>query len=169
MTATALNYDTIAVGDALPGLETPPISRLTLALYCGASGDHNPIHVDTDFARAAGMPDVFAHGMLSMAWLGRVLTNWVPQQDLLEYSVRFAAAQTTAAAGLLKKMEEGGAKISELPAPERKRWAEALPPIAKTWAADLQGKGLPAEQVLKGYVDGLKKAGTDLPRDWSAK
>ncbi|HQY39875.1 MAG TPA: hypothetical protein PLE21_10265, partial [Giesbergeria sp.] len=86
-----------------------------------------------------------------------------------EYSVRFAAAQTTAAAGLLKKMEEGGAKISELPAPERKRWAEALPPIAKTWAADLQGKGLPAEQVLKGYVDGLKKAGTDLPRDWSAK
>ena len=91
MTATALNYDTIAVGDALPGLETPPISRLTLALYCGASGDHNPIHVDTDFARAAGMPDVFAHGMLSMATLGRLLTNWVPQQQLRDYGVRFVA------------------------------------------------------------------------------
>ncbi|MBK7720558.1 MAG: C4-dicarboxylate TRAP transporter substrate-binding protein [Simplicispira sp.] len=86
-----------------------------------------------------------------------------------EYSVRFAAAQTAAAAGLLKKMEEAGAKISELPAPERKRWADTLPPIAKTWAADLEGKGLPADQVLKGFVDGLKKNGADLPRDWSAK
>ncbi|MDD2690287.1 MULTISPECIES: MaoC family dehydratase [Simplicispira] len=113
MTATALNYDTIAVGDALPGLETPPISRLTLALYCGASGDHNPIHVDTDFARAAGMPDVFAHGMLSMAWLGRVLTNWVPQQDLLEYSVRFAAIthvgeRITCAGKVVEKLERAG-------------------------------------------------------------
>ena len=113
MTATALNYDTIAVGDALPGLETPPISRLTLALYCGASGDHNPIHVDTDFARAAGMPDVFAHGMLSMAWLGRVLTNWVPQQDLLEYSVRFAATahvgeRYSCAGKVVEKLEGAG-------------------------------------------------------------
>lgn len=113
MTATALNYDTIAVGDALPGLETPPISRLTLALYCGASGDHNPIHVDTDFARAAGMPDVFAHGMLSMAWLGRVLTNWVPQQDLLEYSVRFAAIthvgeRITCTGKVVEKLERAG-------------------------------------------------------------
>jgi TRAP-type C4-dicarboxylate transport system substrate-binding protein len=86
-----------------------------------------------------------------------------------EYSARFAAAQTAAAAGLLKKMEEAGAKISELPAAERKRWADTLPPIAKTWAADLQAKGLPADEVLKGYVEGLKKSGADLPRDWSAK
>ncbi len=119
MTATALNYDTIAVGDALPGLETPPISRLTLALYCGASGDHNPIHVDTDFARAAGMPDVFAHGMLSMAWLGRVLTNWVPQQDLLEYSVRFAAIthvgeRITCAGKVVEKLERAGRRCVRL-------------------------------------------------------
>ena len=66
-------------------------------------------------------------------------------------------------------MEEAGAKISELPAAERKRWADTLPPIAKTWAADLQAKGLPADEVLKGYVEGLKKSGADLPRDWSAK
>ena len=37
------------------------------------------------------MPDVIAHGMLSMAWLARVLTDWVPQTALREYSVRFAA------------------------------------------------------------------------------
>lgn len=88
---TPLNFDAIQIGDALPAFETEPISRLALALYCGASGDHNPIHVDLDFARAAGQPDVFAHGMLSMAYLGRLLTNWVPQQQLREYGVRFVA------------------------------------------------------------------------------
>lgn len=85
------SYDDVNVGDALPVFETPPLTRHTLALYCGASGDHNPIHVDIDFAKAAGMPDVIAHGMLSMAWLARVLTNWVPQAAVREYSVRFAA------------------------------------------------------------------------------
>jgi len=89
--AVALSFDSVHVGDALPPFQTPPISRLNLALYCGASGDHNPIHVDTDFAHAAGMPDVIAHGMLSMAWLGHVLTQWVPQNALRQYSVRFAA------------------------------------------------------------------------------
>ena len=72
-------------------LTTEPISRLTLALFAGASGDHNPIHVDLDFARAAGMDDVFAHGMLSMAYLGRMLTDWMPPQALREFSVRFTA------------------------------------------------------------------------------
>lgn len=81
----------LQTGDTLPPLELPPLSRLTLALYCGASGDHNPIHVDIDFARSAGQTDVFAHGMLSMAWLGRLLTNWVPQTAVREFSVRFAA------------------------------------------------------------------------------
>ena len=88
---TLPSFDTIQVGDKIPALELPPLSRLTLALYCGASGDHNPIHVDSDFAKGAGMPDVFAHGMLSMAWLSRVLTQWVPQSAIRDYSVRFAA------------------------------------------------------------------------------
>lgn len=78
-------------GDALPGFTAAPISRHALALYCGASGDHNPIHVDLDFARAAGMDDVFAHGMLSAAYLARLLTNWAPQSALREYAVRFVA------------------------------------------------------------------------------
>ena len=86
-----LAYDSVNVGDALPPLSLPPLTRTTLALYAGASGDHNPMHIDIDFARAAGMPDVFAHGMLSMAWLGRLLTHWAPQRDLREFSVRFSA------------------------------------------------------------------------------
>ncbi|WP_057092048.1 MaoC family dehydratase [Comamonas thiooxydans] len=82
-------YDKVQVGDALPTLELSPISRTTLTLFAGASGDHNPIHIDTDFARKAGMPDVFAHGMLGMAWLGRLLTNWAPQSRLRRFDVRF--------------------------------------------------------------------------------
>jgi acyl dehydratase len=83
------SYSEIKVGDEIPALANPPISRHMLALYAGASGDHNPIHVDLDFARKAGMPDVFAHGMLGMAWLGRLLTQWVPQAQLRTFEVRF--------------------------------------------------------------------------------
>lgn len=78
------------VGDKLPGFTTPPLTRHTLALYCGASGDHNPIHVDIDFARdIAGLDDVIGHGMLTMAYLGRVLTDWVPHTWLRHFSARF--------------------------------------------------------------------------------
>ena len=81
----------ISVGTEIPALELPPISRATLALYAGASGDHNPVHIDSDVAKQAGMPDVFAQGMLSMAYLGRILTNWQPQVKLRKFSNRFAA------------------------------------------------------------------------------
>jgi acyl dehydratase len=81
----------VQVGTEIPPLEFPPIRRYTLALYAGASGDHNPIHIDSDFAKNAGMPDVFAHGMLSMAYLGRMLTNWRSQASLRKFENRFAA------------------------------------------------------------------------------
>lgn len=81
----------IEIGAQLPAVEIPPISRTTLALFAGASGDHNPMHIDSDVAKSVGLPDVFAHGMLSMAYLGRVLTNWAPQQAIRSYRVRFAA------------------------------------------------------------------------------
>lgn len=79
------------VGTELPPLKIRPISRTTLALFAGASGDHNPMHIDIDVAKSAGLDDVFAHGMLSMAYLGRLLTNWVPQHAIRSYGVRFAA------------------------------------------------------------------------------
>ncbi len=116
---TAINYDSLNVGDALPVLATRPISRLDLALYCGASGDHNPIHVDIDFAKGAGMPDVFAHGMLSMAFLGRLLTDWVPQHQLREYSVRFVAIThvgdaITCTGEVVEKFEHNGERRLKL-------------------------------------------------------
>lgn len=71
--------------------EFPKISRASLALYAGASGDHNPMHIDLDVAKSSGMNDVFAHGMLGMAQLGRLLTANFPQHRIRSYSVRFTA------------------------------------------------------------------------------
>ncbi len=88
---TELKYDSLKVGDELPAMTTAPVSRHTLALYCGASGDHNPIHVDLDYAKAAGLDDVIAHGVLSMGYLARMLNNWVPQQKIRSYRTRFTA------------------------------------------------------------------------------
>ncbi len=84
-----LRFESVRVGDELPALQMPPVDRTTLALFAGASGDHNQIHIDTDAARRAGMPDVFAQGMLGMAWLGRVVTGWAPQSRLRRFDARF--------------------------------------------------------------------------------
>ena len=103
----------ISVGTEIPALELPPITRTTLALYAGASGDHNPVHIDIDFAKKAGMPDVFAHGMLSMAYLGRMLTDWQPQIKLKRFSNRFASIThlqdvITCSGKVVELIEEGG-------------------------------------------------------------
>lgn len=89
--ADSLNTRKLEIGDELQSWTSQPISRHTLALYCGASADYNPTHFDIDFARAAGMPDVFAHGILSMAYLAHVLKPWANAQALRGFSVRFVA------------------------------------------------------------------------------
>ena len=81
MTQFAPQFSDVQVGHVLPALQLPAVDRTMLALYAGASGDHNQIHIDIDFARRARMPDVFAHGMLSAAYLGRLLTLWVPRRN----------------------------------------------------------------------------------------
>lgn len=72
-------------------LACPTITRTTLALYAGASGDHNQVHIDVDACRAVGIDDVFAHGMLSMAFLGRLLTTNFRQEQIRTWEVRFSA------------------------------------------------------------------------------
>jgi acyl dehydratase len=108
-----MNFNTIKVGDTLPPLTLPPINRTTLALFAGASNDHNPIHIDIDYARRARMPDVFAHGMLSMAYLGRLLTQWVDQRQLRDFGVRFTGIthlghEITCTGKVVEKFEHEG-------------------------------------------------------------
>ena len=83
-------FDDITVGDELPLLVKGPIQQIQLTRYAGASGDFNPIHQDDEFARAAGMGGVFAHGMLSMGFVGQVVTDWAGPAAVRKLSVRFA-------------------------------------------------------------------------------
>tara|TARA_Y100000748_G_C15164526_1_gene359216 strand:- start:23 stop:436 length:414 start_codon:yes stop_codon:yes gene_type:complete len=87
----SFNLDNVSVGDKIPYLMIDPITRSALTLYADASGDHNPIHIDLDFAKKIGMKDVFAHGMLIMAYLGRALTNIIPQSNLKNLNTRFCS------------------------------------------------------------------------------
>ncbi len=87
-----------ALGDKIVAKIFAPISRHTLARYAAASGDLNPLHVDLDFARSAGFPDVFAHGMLAMAYLGQSLTDAVAPGAIRSFSTRFVAITELGAA-----------------------------------------------------------------------
>ncbi len=109
----------IKAGDRIVHKVFPPITRHTLALYCGASGDHNPIHVDIDFAKAAGFPDVFAHGMLVMAYLGQALTDVVPPSKLRSFATRFVSitqlgARLTCEGTVTELFAEGGERRARL-------------------------------------------------------
>jgi len=80
--------------DAAPGDALPPLvvrmTRLDLVKYAGASGDFNPIHWSERFAVGVGLPNVIAHGMLTMALAGRLVTAWIGDPAaVVGYSARF--------------------------------------------------------------------------------
>jgi acyl dehydratase len=84
-------FDDVKVGDEVPPLVKGPIQQIQLTRYAGASGDFNPIHQDDEFAKAAGMGGVFAHGMLSMGFVGQCVTDWAGPAAVRTLGVRFAA------------------------------------------------------------------------------
>lgn len=109
----------VAVGDSIPPLVRGPVHRATLALFAGASHDHVRLHIDSDYARAAGMGDVFVHGMLSMAYLGQMLTRWAPQERLRTWNVRFTAitplhATVTCRGEVVEIVQEQGERRARL-------------------------------------------------------
>jgi len=78
------------------GTEIPPrlyqVTRRDLVRYAGASGDFNVIHWNERIAKAVGLPDVIAHGMLTMALAGRFLSEWAGDPGAVaEFGVRFSA------------------------------------------------------------------------------
>ena len=78
-------------GTELPAREFP-IQRPNLVQYAGASGDFNPIHWNERIATSVGLPNVIAHGMLTMATAGRVVTDWAGDPGrVVSYGVRFSA------------------------------------------------------------------------------
>jgi acyl dehydratase len=94
------------------------LTRTRIVQYAGASGDFNPVHTDERFAvEAAGYPSVFAHGMLTMALAGRVLTDWFGPEALLRYEARFRTpvfpgATLTVRARVESLAEDGTAAVA---------------------------------------------------------
>jgi len=86
-----LYWEDVTADGSMPPLVKDPIQQIQLTKYAGASGDFNPIHQDHEFAKAAGMGDVFAHGMLSMGFVGQLVTNWAGPGNVRKLGVRFAA------------------------------------------------------------------------------
>jgi acyl dehydratase len=87
--AATVRYADTAVGTELPGASFP-LARVDLVRYAGASGDFNVIHWNERVATSVGLPNVIAHGMLTMAEAIRVVTDWVGDPGaLLQYGVRF--------------------------------------------------------------------------------
>ena len=87
--AASVRYDDVQVGSELPA-QSFEIHRLDLVKYAGASGDFNVIHWNERIAMSVGLPDVIAHGMLTMAEAARVVTDWLGDPGaVLDYSVRF--------------------------------------------------------------------------------
>jgi acyl dehydratase len=119
-----LYYEDVTVGAEMPPLAKGPIQQIQLTRYAGASGDFNPIHQDPEFAQAAGMGGVFAHGMLSMGFVAQSVTDWLGVGTVRKLGVRFTALVrlkdvVTCKGRVVATSEKNGERLVELEV-----WAE---------------------------------------------
>lgn len=93
-----LSFDDLKVGDELPAHHTR-LSRGDLVNYAGVAGDANPIHWDEDIAKLAGLPDVIAHGMLTMGLGAGFVSAWSGDPGAVSrYAVRLSQPAVVSAA-----------------------------------------------------------------------
>ena len=130
-------------GEPLPPL-TKTVTQAQIDAYADASGDHNPIHINLEVARSVGLDGTIAHGMLSMAFAGQVLTDWLaaaPGRGRLgRLRVRFQAmvrpGDTLTCRGALR------------PATADAQGTPGKPQLADVWIENQRG-----ERVLTGDAD----------------
>jgi acyl dehydratase len=82
-------YEDVQVGEQIPPLVKAPMTHLRLVRYAGASGDFNPLHTDPKVGEAIGTGGIIAHGMLIMGFVGQLLSDYVGQNALRKFGVRF--------------------------------------------------------------------------------
>jgi acyl dehydratase len=118
-------FDDVSVGTELPAQEFQ-LKRENLVRYAGASGDFNIIHWNERVAKSVGLPNVIAHGMLTMATAGRVVTDWVGDPGkVVRYGVRFSrpvvvqdddAGATLTVSGVVEEKNDDGTVVVGLTA-----------------------------------------------------
>jgi acyl dehydratase len=119
-----LYVEDVEVGREIPPLVKGPVEQIQLTRYAGASGDFNPIHQDDEFAKAAGMGGVFAHGMLTMGFVAQAVTDWAGAGAVRKIGVRFTGLvrlkdTVTCRGRVLEKSSKDGVHTVELDV-----WAE---------------------------------------------
>ncbi len=109
-----VTYGEVEAGTELAEVSYP-VSRLSLVKYCGASGDFNVIHWNERIAKSVGLPDVIAHGMFTMAQVGRYVTDWAgPQATVIEFGVRFSSMVVVPDDDLGATIEVSGEVVQKL-------------------------------------------------------
>jgi acyl dehydratase len=117
--AKKVYFEDVNVGDNIPELVKPPIDETQLVMYAGASGDFNPLHTVHAFGEKAGFGGVIAHGMLSMGFVGQVMTDWVGNKALAKLSVNFRTITkpkdvVTCKGTITKKYSEGDRNLVDV-------------------------------------------------------
>jgi acyl dehydratase len=119
---SAPKFADVEVGTALPP-QTFTLRRMDLVRYAGASGDFNIIHWNERIATKVGLPNVIAHGMLTMGTVVRVVTDWTGDPgSVVEYGTRFtrpvpvpddtAGSEVEVSAAVSEKLDDNLVKIA---------------------------------------------------------
>jgi acyl dehydratase len=125
LVARQLYFEAVKVGDELPPVVKPPVDRIQIARYAGASDEFGPLHLDEPFARNAGFPSVLAPGMLAMGFLGELVVDWLRGARIRKFSARFVKiiwpgdVITARARVADRRFEDGGRYVIDIEA-----WAE---------------------------------------------
>ncbi len=118
MARTKLYFEDVKEGDELPPFTVENLTRGDFVKYAGASGDFTPLHYDQTFVESAGIPTVFAMGMLNAGILSRLVAEYAGLENLRKYKVRFATRvwpgdSVTCTGKVTKKRVEDGERIIE--------------------------------------------------------
>lgn len=111
---TSVKFASLQEGQQLESLTKPPVTKVQLVKYAGASGDFNPLHTDDAFAQKMGMDGVIAHGMLVMGFLGEYVMELAGNSaELSHFQMRFGSVakpgdQITCSSVVSKVFEKAG-------------------------------------------------------------
>ncbi|MEK3853913.1 MaoC/PaaZ C-terminal domain-containing protein [Cytobacillus sp. FSL H8-0458] len=115
-----LKYEDLHEGKTLEPLVKPPVTKVQLVKYAGASGDFNPLHTDDSFAQSIGLPGVIAHGMLVMGFLGEYVNHLAgASAETADFKMRFGSMtrpgdEITCSAIVHSVYEENGSRFAKL-------------------------------------------------------
>jgi acyl dehydratase len=137
-------FEDVREGQEIPAFVVESLTRTDLVRYAGASGDFNPMHHDEEFAKMAGNPTVFGHGMLTAGFVARCLTDFVGVDGLRSYKVRFATRvwpgdTITCTGRVTRKYEAAGEKRVDGEVAARTQKGETA--VTGTFTAALPSRG----------------------------